>query len=69
MAQIVVQINLNRNISQVKLDQEATVEALLNHLQLYPDAHIVLRDRQPIPLTEKIRDGEELRIIKVASGG
>jgi sulfur carrier protein ThiS len=48
---------------------DATIEDLLRKLQLYPDAHIVLRGKTPVPLSDRPHDGDELRIIKVASGG
>jgi sulfur carrier protein ThiS len=42
---------------------------LLKELDLSPDAHILIRDKNPIPLDEKLLEGESIGIIKVVSGG
>jgi sulfur carrier protein ThiS len=42
---------------------------VLAALSLLPDAHIILRDGIPIPIDERLSDGDSLRLIKVASGG
>lgn len=69
MAQISVHVTYYRNISDVKLDEGATVEKLLAEMNLFPDAHIVLRGKTPVPLSVKLQDKDDLRIIRVASGG
>ena len=52
-----------------KLESGATSLELLKSLSLHPDSHIVTRDNTPIPIDEKLSDGDELRIIGVVSGG
>ena len=64
-----VTVVLNKRSEVLDLDGDATIEDLLGKLQLYPDAHIVLRGKTPVPLSYCPHDGDELRIIKVASGG
>jgi sulfur carrier protein ThiS len=64
-----VTVVLNKRSEVLDIDDDATIEDLLNKLGLYPDAHIVLRKRTPVPLSDRSHDGDELRIIKVASGG
>jgi sulfur carrier protein ThiS len=64
-----VKVVLNKRSEVLDLDGDATIEDLLDRLELYPDAHIVLRGKTPVPLSDRPRDGDELRIIKVASGG
>jgi len=64
-----VTVVLNKRSEVLDLGGDATIEDLLGKLQLYPDAHIVLRGKTPVPLSDHPRDGDELRIIKVASGG
>jgi sulfur carrier protein ThiS len=59
----------NKRSEVLDLDDDATIEDLLGNLELYPDAHIVLRGKTPVPLGDRPHDGDELRIIKVASGG
>ncbi|OPY34677.1 MAG: hypothetical protein A4E32_00151 [Methanomassiliicoccales archaeon PtaU1.Bin124] len=69
MARISVHVTYYRSISDVQLEEGATVERLLAEMNLFPDAHIVLRGKVPVPLSEPIHDKEEVRIIRVASGG
>jgi sulfur carrier protein ThiS len=64
-----VTVVLNKRSEVLDLEGDATIEDLLGILDLYPDAHIVLRGKTPVPLSDRPRDGDELRIIKVASGG
>jgi sulfur carrier protein ThiS len=66
---MIVKVVLNKRSEELVLEDGTTIEGMLNKLGLYPDAHIVLRGRTPLPLTDSPKDGEELRIIKVASGG
>jgi sulfur carrier protein ThiS len=42
---------------------------ILGTLGRYPDAHIVLIEGNPVPLTDAPDEGDTLRIIRVASGG
>ena len=42
---------------------------LLDKMGLAPDAHIISRKSGPIPLDEKLREGEKISIIQVISGG
>ncbi|MFP4170921.1 MAG: thiamine biosynthesis protein ThiS [Methanomassiliicoccales archaeon] len=53
----------------VTLEREGTVGDLLDALGLFPDAHIVMRDGTAIPITERVKEGENFRLLKVASGG
>jgi sulfur carrier protein ThiS len=69
MAQISVHVTYYRNIAQHLLEEGSTVEKLLGEMNLFPDAHIVLRGKTPVPLSEVLKNGDELRIIRVASGG
>jgi sulfur carrier protein ThiS len=64
-----VTVVLNKRSEVLDLDDDATIEDMLGKLGLYPDAHIVLRGKTPVPLNDRPNDGDELRIIKVASGG
>ncbi|MCG7841456.1 MAG: hypothetical protein MIO87_06010 [Methanomassiliicoccales archaeon] len=64
-----VKVAFNKRTEVLSIDDEETVEGLLKVMDLFPDSHIVIRGKSPIPLTERIREGDELRIVKVASGG
>jgi sulfur carrier protein ThiS len=53
----------------LEFDEGSSVEELLRSLHLYIDAHIVTIANRPVPSTHELHDGEELKIIQVASGG
>ncbi len=53
----------------VEVPQGSSPMVVLDLLRLPPDAFIVLRGRAPIPLDERLSDGESITLIKVASGG
>jgi len=53
----------------LKLKRGATVEDAIRALELYPDAWIPVRGSQPISLDEPLKDGEEIKLIAVVSGG
>jgi sulfur carrier protein ThiS len=56
-------------IADVEVADGAICLDILNKLDLSPDAHIVAREGDPIPIDEKLKDGEKIEIIKVVSGG
>jgi sulfur carrier protein ThiS len=66
---IVVKIAFNKETRSLEMPSGSSVEDVLRTMDLYPDAHIVLRGKVPVPITERLKDQEEFRIIKVASGG
>jgi sulfur carrier protein ThiS len=51
------------------LEKGATVESAIRKLDLYPDAWIAVRGNSPIPSDERLRDGDEIKLIAVVSGG
>jgi len=51
------------------LRKGATAADALSELGLHPDAYIVMMAERPIPLTRVLEEGQEIRIVKVASGG
>ncbi len=67
MIELTVEMNRKQNVLQ--LPEGSTVEQLLDSLGLYPDAHIVVRGKVPIPIDSPVIENDLLRILKVASGG
>ena len=49
--------------------ESATVMDVLSRLNIKPDTVVVIKDNDPIPIDEDVKDGDKLKIIKVASGG
>lgn len=63
-------VNLhNREKKIVELNDNTTALELIKKLELTPDEVIIIRDNNPIPVDEKLYDNDEIKIIKVASGG
>lgn len=62
-------VEMNRKQNVLQLPEGSTVEQLLDSLGLYPDAHIVVRGKVPIPIDSPVIENDLLRILKVASGG
>ena len=54
---------------RVKLKEGATGEDLLHALNLLPDGVLIVNRSVPIPYTSKLKDGDKLKVIRVASGG
>jgi sulfur carrier protein ThiS len=67
-----VTLNLLQTLKErkvVELKTGATVESAIRALGLYPDAWIPVRGDEPLPLDEILKDGDELKLISVVSGG
>jgi len=69
MSGIELTVEMDRKQQVLQLPEGYTVEQMLDSLGLYPDAHIVVRGKTPVPLDSKLVSGDRLRVIKVASGG
>jgi len=53
----------------VELKGRATVEDVIRALELYPDAWIAVRGETPVPLDERLKDGDDIKLISAVSGG
>jgi sulfur carrier protein ThiS len=69
MSGIELTLEMDRKESVLQLPTGCTVQGMLDTLGLYPDAHIVVRGKTPVPLDAPVVQGDRLRIVKVASGG
>ena len=58
-----------KDIGDVEISDGSTGLELLGKLNLAPDAHIMTREGNPIPMDEELKDGENIEIIQVISGG
>jgi len=58
-----------RETRAVDLSEDADGYELMKRLGLAPDVHILVRDDVPIPIDERLRAGERVRVIAVVSGG
>jgi len=58
-----------KKFDDVNIKSGANGLELLRKLNLAPDAHIITRKGSPIPLDEKLSQGDKIDIIQVISGG
>ena len=66
---IKVKLSRNSTIKELNLETKSTVEDLLKKIGLKPDTLIVMNKGAPIPIDNILKDGQELTIIQVSSGG
>ena len=66
-----IKINISRTkeTKNLELDAGTKVQDALKKLNLKPDTIVVMNKNKPIPIDDELRDGEELVIIQVSSGG
>jgi sulfur carrier protein ThiS len=69
MSEIEVNVDYRGRVSAIKVNEGARISDMLEAMKLYADAHIVLRGKRPVPITDAVVEGETLKVIKVASGG
>ena len=66
---ITLTISPDTTKKEVTIPRGSQVLDLLHKIQLKPDTLIVLRGNTPIPIDEVLDEEQELRILRVASGG
>ncbi|MGQ9588061.1 MAG: MoaD/ThiS family protein [Thermoplasmata archaeon] len=58
-----------RETRRIELQEGASVERAIRSLGLLPDSWIAVRGDEPLALDEPLRDGDELKLVSVVSGG
>ena len=53
----------------IDLEEGATGFQLLERLDRNPEAHLLLRGRQPIPMDAALDEAEEFAVVAIISGG
>ncbi len=66
---VTVEFIPSKETKEVELEEGATGMSLVEHLDLTPDSLILARSSKPIPIDEELRDGENVTLISVVSGG
>jgi sulfur carrier protein ThiS len=66
---IKVKISRTNETKEVNLKNGTSVLSLLKKLNIKPDTIIVLNNNKPIPIDDELKNGEELTILQVSSGG
>ncbi|MGQ9583763.1 MAG: hypothetical protein ACUVV6_09695 [Thermoplasmatota archaeon] len=58
-----------RKKERVELGRGADGFALLKALKMSPESALILRGGRPIPVDSRIRPDDELKVVRVVSGG
>ncbi|MGD9962460.1 MAG: MoaD/ThiS family protein [Thermoplasmata archaeon] len=58
-----------KETKDVEVPDGGSVEDVVRALGLLPDGWIAVRGDAPVPSDETLRDGDELKLISVVSGG
>ena len=66
---VTVKLSRNNEVKKIQLETGSRGKDVLKKINLKPDTVIIMRDNHPIPIDEEIKDGQELTILKVSSGG
>ncbi len=70
LTEVIVRRRFDRTPVRVELKRpRATVEDVLRAKGIRPDSVVVVRGQTPIPITDRVEDGEELELLEVVSGG
>ncbi len=66
---MIVEVSWDKQIEGLELPEGSVVESIFISLDLPPDAFIATKNSAPIPITESLRHGDRVKLIRVASGG
>jgi len=58
-----------KNERKIELQEGLTALDMLKILNLNPDVMLVIRNDIPIPVDEKLKDKDVLKVVRVVSGG
>ena len=69
--QVKIKIKLSRTneTKEIELQTGSTVNDVLKKINLKPDTVIVVNNDKPVPVDDKVEDGQDFTIIQVSSGG
>jgi len=66
---MLVKVIENGKKSSYELSEGATILDLLSFIDGYPDSYIAMKGSVPVPMTERLNEGQVIKLVKVASGG
>jgi sulfur carrier protein ThiS len=66
---ITVTLSRTKETRKLEFEKGLTIEHVLKNLKLKPDTVIVMSKNRPIPIDDEIKEGQELTILQVSSGG
>lgn len=66
---ITVKLSRTKETKEIHLETGSTVNDLLREMNFKPDTLIVMSNNTPIPIDNELKEGQEVTIIQVSSGG
>ena len=66
---ITIKISRSNEIKTIDLEKGSKIQDVLTKINMKPDTLIVLNKNKPIPIDDEVKDGDELTILQVSSGG
>jgi len=66
---IKIKLSRTNETKELKTEEGTTINDVLKKIDLKPDTVIVMENDKPLPIDDKIKDGQEITIIQVSSGG
>ena len=66
---VTVKLSRNNETKKIQIENGSTAEDILKKINLKPDTTIVIYNNKPIPIDEEIKEGQEITILQVSSGG
>ena len=67
--EITIKMQRTQEIKKIKIDDNSTVEDILKKIDVKPDTVIVMHKNKPVPIDDTLKEGQEINILEVASGG
>ena len=64
-----ITVLLGKEERAVDIEEGSSPLDVIRQLALAPDAFLVLRESEPIPVDEVLTEGDSIKILRVASGG
>jgi len=66
---VTVKLSRNNETKKIELEPGSKAEDILKKINLKPDTVIIMHNDKPMPIDEELKDGQELTILQVSSGG
>jgi sulfur carrier protein ThiS len=64
-----IEISMLKEKKKLQMDEGATGKDLISLLNFVPDEVILVAGGNPIPYDQSLRNGDRVKVIRVASGG
>ena len=66
---VTIKISRNNEIKTIDLEKGSKIQDVLTKINMKPDTLIVMNKNKPIPIDDEVKEGDELTILQVSSGG